>query len=201
MAADDTADDIDPGITPLAEWLDRLSQAHGAPGGGAACAVMTAISAALLEMVARYSTADAESRPAAKRLASIRHAATRAAEDDGVRSAAFGAALAMDDGAEREQAVRSATTDAVASSLGVARLGAALVPEVRLLAKIENPHVDADLRVAVGALRAALNGVIDTARADLDILAHHRADGDGLDGNVEEFERSLAEAEEALAAV
>lgn len=181
-------DDIDPAATPLAEWLDRLAAAHGAPGGGAACAVMTGISAALLGMVASYTAHSSEARVAAERLGRKRRAATTAAEEDGIRSAAFGAALAMDDGPEREQAVRRESLDAIASTLNIGRLGASLVDDARLLASIGNRNVEADLCVAVEALRAALDGANHTARANLDLLSRHRTADDGLDEHVAAFE-------------
>lgn len=148
------SDDIDPAETPLAEWVDRLAQAKGAPGGGAACGVMTGIAAALLGMVAAYTADDLEARQAEQRLSDKRRLAMKAAEEDGVRSAAFGAALAMERGPDRERAVREATVDAVASALDVGRIAATLLEEVRLVADIGNPHVEADLRVAVEALRS-----------------------------------------------
>ena len=187
------SDDIDPAETPLAEWVDRLAQAKGAPGGGAACGVMTGIAAGLLGMVAAY-TADAlEARRAEQRLSDKRRLAMRAAEEDGVRSAAFGAALAMDQGPDRERAVRQATVDAVASALDVGRIATSLLDEVRLLADIGDPHVEPDLRVAVEALRAALEGTNHTARANLDLLARHRTADDHLDPQVANFERDLVD--------
>ena len=190
-------DDLVAAATPLDEWLDRLAQAHGAPGGGAACAVMTAISAGLLGMVAAYSGQDPESGRAAGRLDRVRRQATSAAEADGERSAAFGAALAMEPGPERERVVRSSTADATASSIAVGRLAASLVEEVRLLAAIGERQVEADLVVAAEALAAALAGAVATARADLDILSAHREPGDALDDRIESFERDLDEVERA----
>lgn len=187
------SDHIDPAETPLAEWVDRLAQAKGAPGGGAACGVMTGIAAGLLGMVAAYTADDLEARRAEQRLSRTRRQAMNAAEEDGVRSAAFGAALAINQGPERERAVREATVDAVASALDVGRVAASLLEEVRLLADIGNPHVEADLRVAVEALRAALEGTNHTARANLDLLARHRTADDQLDPKVAGFERDLVD--------
>ncbi|WJL94934.1 cyclodeaminase/cyclohydrolase family protein [Microbacterium sp. ET2] len=186
-------DDIVPAETPLEEWLGRLAEARGAPGGGAACAVMTAISAALLGMVAAYTPDDVEAERAVGRLRGRRRAATRAAEEDGVRSAAFGASLAMSDGPERERAVRQATVEAIESSLSIGRIGVSLLDDVRLLADIGNRHVEADLRVAAEALRAALEGAHLTAEANLDLLERHRTQDDQLDPRVEEFHQDLAE--------
>lgn len=180
--------DVDPAATPLEEWLDRLAERGGAPGGGAASAVMTAISAALLGMVAVYTPDEPESDAAAPRLRRIRRAATRGAEEDGIRSAAFGAALAMDDGPDREREVRKATADAIASSIEIGLLAATLLPEARLLAEIGSHHVEADLVVALEALRAALAGAAATARSNMDLLATHRAPGDDLDARVAAFQ-------------
>ena len=196
MSADD---DLVAAATPLDEWLDRLAQAHGAPGGGAACAVMSAIAAGLLGMVAAYSTDEPESERAAVRLDRARRRATAAAETDGERSAAFGAALAMDDGPDRERAVRTNTVDATASSIAVGRLAASLVEDARLLAEIGNRHVEADLIVAVEALAAALAGAVATARADLELLTAHRASSDALDDQIETFERDIREIARARA--
>lgn len=187
------SDDIDPAETTLAEWVDRLAQAQGAPGGGAACGVMTGIAAGLLGMVAAYTAHDLEARQAEQRLSDKRGLAMRAAEEDGVRSATFGAALAMDQGIDRERAVRDATVDAVASALDVGRIATSLLEEVRLLVDIGNPHVEPDLRVAVEALRAALEGTNHTARANLDLLARHRTADDHLDPQVANFERDLVD--------
>ena len=194
-----TGDDIDPAATPLSEWLDRLAQAHGSPGGGAACAVMTAIAAALLGMVAAYTADSPQARLAVQRLGVRRRAVMTAAEEDGIRSAAFGAALAMDEGPERERAVRQASVDAIASTLTVGRLGASLVDDVRLLDDIGNRHVEADLLVAVEALRAALEGANVTARANLDLLARHRTNDDGLDEQIVAFERGIRDLAEKRA--
>ncbi|WP_157525098.1 cyclodeaminase/cyclohydrolase family protein [Microbacterium yannicii] len=186
-------DDLIPAATPLDEWLDRLAEGHGAPGGGAACAVMTGISAALLGMVAAYTPDEPEAARARERVGRIRRQATGAAEADGVRSAEFGAALAMEDGPERERAVRAATVEATESSLAVGRVAASLVDEVRLLAEIGNPNVRADLLVAGQALAAALGGIVATTRADLELLAGHRTSGDGLDDALGRAEGELRE--------
>lgn len=187
-----SGDDIDPSTTFLADWMDRLAEGDGSPGGGAACGVMTAISAGLLGMVAAYTEGDAAEH-ARGRLAPTRRAAMKAAEDDGVHSAEFGAALALPQGPGREAAVRVATVAAIASSLDVGLIAASLVAEVRLLADIANRHVEADLLVAVAALRAALDGVVVTARADIDLLRTHRSADDGLEDDVASFDRGVAE--------
>ncbi len=188
-----TADHIDPSETTLEEWLDRLAEPHGAPGGGAACGVMTAIAAALRGMVASYTPDEPRARDAVPRLQDYRRAATEAAENDGVRSAAFGAALAMDESPEREQAIREATVEATRSSLAIGVIAASLVGEARQLAEVSNPHVEADLVVALGALSAALDGVLVTARSDLATLTKHADAGDPVGPSIRQQESTVAE--------
>jgi len=105
----------------------------------------------------------------------------------------------MDDGPERDRAVRQASVDAIVSTLTVGRLGVSLVDDVRLLVDIGNPHVEADLLVAVEALRAALEGANVTARANLDLLARHRTNDDGLDEQIVEFSRDIRDLAEKRA--
>jgi hypothetical protein len=86
----------------LDAWLDRLSQRGGEPGGGAASGVMLAIGAALLHMVAAYTPDDERAQRSGQRAVELRVDALRAAEEDGVRSAALGAALAEDASPDRD---------------------------------------------------------------------------------------------------
>jgi formiminotetrahydrofolate cyclodeaminase len=192
-----TAEDIDPSETTLEEWLDRLAEPHGAPGGGAACGVMTGMAAALLGMVASYTPDEPRAQEAVPRLHEHRRAATDAAENDGVHSAAFGAALAMDESPERELAIREATIEATRSSLAIGSIAASLVDEARQLAEVSNPNVEADLLVALGALRAALDGVVVTARSDLEILSNHRDADDGIGRSIQELDDTVASLTEA----
>lgn len=189
-----TSDDIDPAATTLEDWLDRLAEAHGAPGGGAACGVLAAIAAALLGMVARY-TAHPEAEAAIPRLTRLRREATRAAEEDGIRSARFGAALASK-GPGRDERVRVQTLAATESSLAVGHIAAALVSETAQLSRVADRHAEADLLVAAGALRAALDGTIATVAPDVAILRRHRAPDDGLDERLAAFEQALSDLDE-----
>ena len=106
-----------PASTSLSAWLDKLAQPDGAPGGGAACGVMLALSAALLRMVAEYTPDDPRAIACAARLVDVRLTALGAAEADGVSSAELGAALrvAADDPA-RDDRVRDAAIRAARSS-------------------------------------------------------------------------------------
>lgn len=169
---------------PLDVWLEDLSKATGSPGGGAASAVMLAISAALLQMVARYTPDDPRAADCVGRLTALRRRALAAAEQDGRRSADLGAAM----GAPKEEAGRDEriAETAVAASRSSAELGAigeALVDELRVLSDIGNPALAADLVVAAEALASGLAGASVNLRADVGLARRHeRRDAAEPDG-------------------
>lgn len=171
-----------PASMALDAWLDKLSQASGAPGGGAACGVMLGVSAALLRMVANYTPDDPRASACADRLVERRRAALAAAEADGIRSAELGAALALPDDPHRGGRVRDAAIAASRSSATLGEVGEALLEELRLLSGIGNPHLDADLAIAGEALAAGLAGASVNLRANVQLArAHLAADRDARD--------------------
>ena len=190
------------GSTPqaLAAWLDKLGEADGEQGGGAACGVLLSISAALMEMVAQYSTDDERAAGAAERLADRRGQALRAADADGTRSAQLGASLRVaEDDPARDRGIHEAALAAAASSAEVGAVGVALVAELALLSDIGNPNVAADLAVAAETLRAGLAGSAVNLRADLALVDAHAAGGRGSsDDGRPDSARALADAAGAL---
>lgn len=184
----------------LDSWLDRLAEAKGAPGGGAACGVMLGVSAALLHMVALYTTDDSRAADAAERLVGLRYAALRAAEADGVSSAELGAALAVpSDDPDRDRSVRDAALAAAESSAALGEVAAALVPELELLADIGNPNITADLVVAAHALAAGAAGALVNLRGDVQLAGAHRADDEDAAARerLELRARAMADARDA----
>jgi formiminotetrahydrofolate cyclodeaminase len=162
--------------TPLSAWLAELAQPSGAPGGGAASAVLVATSAALLRMVAEYTPDDPRASECAERLVSRRTEALDAAQADGLRSAELGAALTLSaDDPDRDVRVRDAACAAARSSASIGQVGRALVSELRLLAQISNPQLAADLAVAAAALAAGVAGASINLRADLQTARKHGA--------------------------
>ncbi|RKN66958.1 hypothetical protein D7252_04705 [Microbacterium sp. CGR2] len=138
--------------------------------------VMLGIAASLLRMVAEYTADDPGATECGSRLTALRSDALDAAEADGVTSADFGAALALStEDPDREPRVRKAAVDAAASSARLGDVGIRLLPEVRLLAEIGNPHLAADLAVAAEALGAGLAGAVINLRANLQIARRHDA--------------------------
>lgn len=162
--------------TPLADWLAELAQPTGAPGGGAASAVLLATSAALLRMVAEYTPDDARASECAERLASRRTEVLDAAHTDGLRSAELGAALNRSaDDPDRDVRVRDAACAAARASQLIGHVGHALVSELRLLSQISKPPLAADVAVAAAALAAGISGAAINLRADLQLARRHGA--------------------------
>jgi formiminotetrahydrofolate cyclodeaminase len=183
--------EIDPVPTemPLDDWLAQLARPKGAPGGGAASGVALALSAGLLHMVAGY-TDDPRAPEAEARLASGRQDALAAAEADGVRSAEFGAALALPAGdPSREARVRQGAVDAARSSVALGDVGAQLLPDLRLLAEIANPNLGADLAIAAETLAVGTFGAIVNLRANLRTAHRHDADRSACAALADDAER------------
>lgn len=171
-------DDTSPASTstPLDAWLAALARPNGAPGGGAACGVVLAVSAGLLHMVTEY-TDDARTEGISARLADARAAALRAVELDSDRSAAFGAALALpNDDPQRDDRVARSAVAASASSVALGDVGAALVSDLEVLVEVANPAVAADLAIAAEALALGISGAAINLRADLRVARRHGAD-------------------------
>jgi formiminotetrahydrofolate cyclodeaminase len=176
---------------PLRDWLDRLSQDDGSPGGGSASGVLLAIGAALLEMVLRYSDPDDDSG-IRSRAGSLRADALQHARTDATASATLGAALALStDDPAREGQVRSAGADAARTSAQLGDTGIELVTVLEQTAELTIPAVRADLGVAAEALAAGLGGALINLRADLKLMERH-------DGDVpEELTRAAGRMDEA----
>ncbi|MCM6772269.1 cyclodeaminase/cyclohydrolase family protein [Nocardia sp. CDC159] len=185
----------------IGRYLDDLAAKIPAPGGGAVAALHAAQGAALVAMVARYTTRakDADNRPAIDRILAAADAARgRAlalADADAAAFTAVGAAYKLPKTTDAENAARARAIEA--ALLQAARVPAAVVAEadeiVSLatdLLPIGNPNVVTDIGAAADAARAAaassqLNIAINVAS-----LADHHAG---------EFEPVLRRVEEILA--
>jgi formiminotetrahydrofolate cyclodeaminase len=183
-----------------------------APGGGAAAALHAAQGAALVGMVARYSTGEkyAEHQETVERIIAesdeLRAAALRLAEDDAAAFTAVADAYKLPRATDEEKAARSA---AIAVSLiGAGRPPAAVIAlaeRVVVLAAellpVGNPNVISDVAAASEAARAAattarvnveinLSGIRDEqARAELGAAAGAVDDIAALAGHVTEAVR------------
>lgn len=189
---------------PLEQWLDRLGEATGAPGGGSASAVMLALAAGLLRMVAEYTPGSDEAKASGQRLLVLRTRALHASDADSEASVALGAALALPtEDPARESRLLRAAVDGARSSVEVGEVGIALVAELDVLGRVGNHHLDADLAVAREALRAGLGGALVNLRANLDLVAAHSA-GSGeaestSEGELRRAERRITHARGSLA--
>jgi formiminotetrahydrofolate cyclodeaminase len=187
-----------PSSIPLSSWLDKLAEPRGAPGGGAACGVLAAISAALLHMVAEYTPDSPEAESCAERVADVRLRSLEAAEADGVVSAELGAALRPSDDPGRDDRVRRAAVAGADSSVALGRVAQELVDELALLLEIGNPSLRADLDVAGESLAAALASARVNVLANVKSVGSHRSPDDGLDAWLADV---TADADELDAAV
>lgn len=157
----------------IGEYLQRLADRVPAPGGGAVAALHAAQGAALVAMVARYSTGEAHAGAVARITAeadALRAVALRLAEEDAEAFTAVTEAYRLPSGTAEEQAVRSA---AVAGELVRAArppaevVGAAdrIVALAEELLPFANPRLLSDVAAASDAARAAAT----TARLNVEI--------------------------------
>ncbi|MCU1643184.1 MAG: cyclodeaminase/cyclohydrolase family protein [Nocardia sp.] len=189
------------GDSTLQGYLDELAAKAPAPGGGAVAALHAAQGAALVAMVARYTTRakDAENRPVIDRIivaADIaRDRALALADADAAAFTAVGLAYKM---AKETEAQQTARTEAItAALLGAARVPAAVVAaadEVVSLATellpIGNPNVVTDIGAAADAARSA------AASSQLNIAINVASLGTGAGA---EFAPVLTQIDEVIA--
>ncbi|MFI6581008.1 cyclodeaminase/cyclohydrolase family protein [Embleya sp. NPDC050493] len=160
----------------ISEYLDRLADRVPAPGGGAAAALHAAQAAALLGMVARYTTGDKYAEHASSITEVIaltnelRAVALRLAEEDAAAFTAVTEAYKLPRDTEEAKAVRSATI--AAALVGAAKppaevlvVAAACIELAEKLLPIGNPNVITDVAAAAEAARAAAT----TARVNIEI--------------------------------
>ncbi|MFI6865410.1 cyclodeaminase/cyclohydrolase family protein [Nocardia sp. NPDC050406] len=198
----DTAPDLTTfGDSTLQGYLDQLAAKVPAPGGGAVAALHAAQGAALVAMVARYTTRakDADNRPVADRIIAAadaaRERALHLADADAAAFTAVGNAYKLPKETEEEQAARNEAI--TAALLGAARVPAAVVAaadEIVSLATellpIGNPNVVTDIGAAADCARAA------AASSQLNIAINVASLGSGAGA---EFEPVLTGIDEIIA--
>ncbi|MCU4748485.1 MULTISPECIES: cyclodeaminase/cyclohydrolase family protein [unclassified Streptomyces] len=154
----------------ISEYLSQLADRVPAPGGGAAAALHAAQGAALLGMVARYTTGEkyAEHRDAVERIIArtdtVRSAALRVGEEDAAAFTAVIDAYRLHKG-ERAEAVAHALAGAARPPAEVVGLARAVVELATELLPIGNRNVVTDIAAATEAARAAAT----TARINVEI--------------------------------
>ncbi len=160
----------------IGDFLDQLADRVPAPGGGAAAALQAAQGAALLGMVARYTTGEkyAEHEETIGRIIAeadeLRAIALRLGQADAEAFAGVAEAYRMPRSTDEEKAERSAVlTTALANAtwppaklIGV---GGMVVDLAGALVTIGNRNVISDVAAAAEAARAA----VATARVNVEI--------------------------------
>ena len=160
----------------IGDFLARLADRVPAPGGGATAALHAAQGAALLGMVARYTTGEkyAEHRDTIGRIITeadeLRGLALRLADADADAFTAVAAAYTLPRSTQQEKAARSA---AIAQALvgaawppaQVISVAAMLIDLAEALTAIGNPNVISDVAAAAESARAAAA----TARVNVEI--------------------------------
>jgi formiminotetrahydrofolate cyclodeaminase len=164
--------DISTQTSTVDEWTRALAGKNGSPGGGAGAGVLLAVAAALMSMVAGYSEHDGadgadDVQQVHARARSLRETALGLADEDSEASAAFGAAYRLEQGPERDSAIRDASVAAARASSVLGRHAADAVDDLEWLAVHGNPALIADVVVALGALRAAITGARTNVSFDL----------------------------------
>ena len=160
----------------IGDFLDQLAERVPAPGGGAAAALLAAQGAALLGMVARYTTGEkyAEHQVTVARIISevdeLRNIALRLADADADAFLAVADAYRLPRSTDQEQADRAgAITQALANAAWppaqVISLAGMVVDLAEALVVIGNPNVVSDVAAAAECARAAAS----TARVNVEI--------------------------------
>jgi methenyltetrahydrofolate cyclohydrolase len=195
----------------MSDWLGQLADRTPAPGGGAVAALCAASSAALLEMVANYTTggkwADREEAMKAviAEVAELRLRAGKLAEADAEAFGAVGAAYGLpkataEEKAARSAAIQQATLGAAEPPVQVGRLATRLVALADEMVDPANPNVLSDVGVAAATARAALSGSITNITVNAAFLKDDGAARALLD-EVAELQRVMVRADEVAARV
>ena len=195
----------------MSDWLGQLADRSPAPGGGAVAALCAASAAALLEMVANYTTgkkwADREEsmRAIVAEVAELRALAAQLAVDDAAAFGAVGEAYGLPRATDEEKAARSAaiqqaTLGAAEPPVQVGRLAGRLVAIADAMVDPANPNVLSDVGVAAATARAALSGSITNITVNAALLTDDDASR-GLLDTVGELERAMQQADDVAARI
>ncbi|MGW0484974.1 cyclodeaminase/cyclohydrolase family protein [Nonomuraea sp. NPDC003214] len=153
------------------DFLTTLADRVPAPGGGATAALHAAQAAALLGMVARYTTGEkyAEHAQAVEAVIAetdtLRAGALDLAEADAAAFTAVTDAYRLPKGEARTAAIAAALVGAAEPPARVAETAARLVELCELLLPIGNRNLVTDVAAAAEAARAALT----TARVNVEV--------------------------------
>jgi methenyltetrahydrofolate cyclohydrolase len=156
-------------------YLDRLAARHPTPAGAAVAALNLAQAAALLAMVARFRLDGAAGEVAqgvVARAEDVRAAALRLSAADADAVGAVGAAYALPRSTEADRRRRAAAiADALLAAAGppaeLIGIGADLVEQCELMARVGSGALVADVAAAADAAAAALSISRTNVEADI----------------------------------
>ena len=192
--------------TTIVDFLTSLADKVPAPGGGATAALHAAQGAALLGMVARYTTGEKYAEHAAVvadvigETDALRAESLELAEKDAAAFTAVSDAYRLPKGEERALAIAAALVAAAEPPARVVEAAARLVSICETLLPIGNPNLLTDVAAAAEAARAALA----TARINVEVnLGGIRDDltRDGLRARLADVDDTMTRADRVTAQV
>ncbi|MEU8360400.1 cyclodeaminase/cyclohydrolase family protein [Nonomuraea sp. NPDC048882] len=155
----------------IVDFLSELADRVPAPGGGATAALHAAQAAALLGMVARYTTGEKYTAHAETVVAviaetdTLRARSLRLAEEDAAAFTAVTDAYRLPKGEERSGAIARALAGAAEPPARVVEAAARVIELCELMLPICNRNVVTDVAAAAEAARAALT----TGRVNVEV--------------------------------
>lgn len=150
----------------LNHFLAELASRNPAPGGGAVGAVQTSVGAALIAMVANYTTGprfaavEAEVADVLEQARSVLDEGLRVAQDDATSYDGVGIARKLpkdtaEAAAARQVAIEQALQDATTPAVETLGLAEKVMHLAQVLARIGNPHLLPDVGAAAACAEAA----------------------------------------------
>ncbi|GAA3685621.1 cyclodeaminase/cyclohydrolase family protein [Arthrobacter ginkgonis] len=193
------------GSETISDYLERLASREPTPGGGAAGALHAAQGAALVSMVAVYTTGKkyAAHEDRAKQIASradeLISASLQTADDDEAAFTAVVEAYKLPSGSEAERSTRSDTIQravlgATEPSLALIRLATEIIELSEELVDFGNPNVVSDIAAAAEAARAAIATALITLQINISALKD-AGEQDGLRAEADRAERAIDRAQ------
>jgi len=195
----------------VTSYLERLASRAPAPGGGAAAALHAAQAAALVSMVAeftsgpRYAQVQEQAQGIAAEAKQQMREALFAAQDDerlfGLLSAAY--SLPKDDEdqkASRRIAIHHATIQAAAPLVSTVKVAASVIKLAQDLLLIGNRSVASDVAAAAESARAALGTALVTLEMNIAAIKDD-AERERLIRATDQASEMIGQAEELSAAV
>jgi formiminotetrahydrofolate cyclodeaminase len=193
------------------EWLGDLASRSPTPGGGAAAALCAATAAALVSMVAVYTTGQSWADRAEEmatidaRAADLRGRALALAEADAAAFGLVGSAYGLpratrEDQAARQAAIQAALLVAAGPPRDVGANAIAILDLAGGLVERGNPNVLSDVAVASSLARAALESAIVNIEINRSLITDEDVRLE-LAEAVESLEASMTRADEITASV